>query len=65
LGIEVVLPDGEVVWLGGKTEETPGYDLRGVFIGSEGTFGIVTKAWVKVDQKPAKLPNHEGIVCER
>ncbi len=37
LGVEVVLPDGEVVWLGGKTEESVGYDLRGVFIGSEGT----------------------------
>jgi glycolate oxidase len=52
LGIEVVLPDGEVVWLGGKTEETTGYDLRGVFIGSEGTFGIVTKAWVKLTRNP-------------
>ncbi|MGQ9518779.1 MAG: FAD-binding oxidoreductase [Candidatus Fervidibacter sp.] len=52
LGIEVVLPDGEIVWLGGKTEESPGYDLRGVFIGSEGTFGIVTKAWVKLTRNP-------------
>lgn len=52
LGIEVVLPDGEVVWLGGKTEESVGYDLRGVFIGSEGTFGIVTKAWVKLTRNP-------------
>jgi len=52
LGVEVVLPDGEVVWLGGKTEESVGYDLRGVFIGSEGTFGIVTKAWVKLTRNP-------------
>ncbi len=52
LGVEVVLADGEVVWLGGKTEEIPGYDLRGVFIGSEGTFGIVTKAWVKLTKNP-------------
>ncbi len=52
LGIEVVLPDGGVVWLGGKTEESVGYDLRGVFIGSEGTFGIVTKAWVKLTRNP-------------
>ncbi|GBC99339.1 putative FAD-linked oxidoreductase [bacterium HR17] len=52
LGVEVVLPDGEVVWLGGKTEEGIGYDLRGVFIGSEGTFGIVTQAWVKLTRDP-------------
>ena len=52
LGVEVVLPDGEVVWLGSKTEESVGYDLRGVFIGSEGTFGIVTKAWVKLTRNP-------------
>jgi len=52
LGVEVVLPEGEVAWLGGKTEESVGYDLRGVFIGSEGTFGIVTKAWVKLTRNP-------------
>jgi len=52
LGIEVVLADGEILWLGGKTEESVGYDLRGVFIGSEGTFGIVTKAWVKLTRNP-------------
>jgi glycolate oxidase len=48
LGVELVLPDGEVVWIGGKTESTPGYDLLGALVGSEGTFGIVTKAWVKI-----------------
>ena len=48
LGAEVVLPNGEIVWLGGKTESTPGVDLLGTLVGSEGTFGIVTKAWVKL-----------------
>src|SRR5216117_1196450 len=52
LGLEVVLPDGEVAWLGGKTREAPGYDLAGVFVGSEGTFGIATKIVVRILKKP-------------
>lgn len=52
LGVEVVLPEGEIVWLGGKTRETPGFDLRGVFIGSEGTLGIVTKIALRLLSKP-------------
>jgi glycolate oxidase len=48
LGVEVVLDDGEVVWLGGRVPDTPGYDLCGVFVGSEGTMGIVTKAAVRL-----------------
>ncbi len=52
LGLEVVLPDGTIAWLGSKTRESPGYDLRGVFIGSEGTLGIATKIVVRLLQKP-------------
>src|SRR2546428_9220031 len=52
LGLEVVMPDGEIVWLGGKTRETCGYDLAGVFVGSEGTFGIATKIVVRILKKP-------------
>jgi glycolate oxidase len=52
LGLEVVMPDGEVVWLGGKTREAPGYDLAGVFVGSEGTFGIATTIVVRILKKP-------------
>ena len=48
LGLEVVMPDGELVWLGGATEDTPGYDLVGLMVGSEGTFGIVTRALVRL-----------------
>jgi glycolate dehydrogenase FAD-linked subunit len=55
LGLEVVMPDGEVVWLGGKTRETAGYDLVGVFVGSEGTFGIATKIVVRILRKPQAL----------
>jgi glycolate oxidase len=52
LGLEVVMPDGEIVWLGGKTREGQGYDLIGVFVGSEGTFGIATKIVVRILKKP-------------
>ena len=55
LGLEVVLPDGEIVWLGGKNADSPGLDLRGAFIGSEGTFGIVTAAVLKILRKPETL----------
>src|SRR5213083_2199903 len=48
LGLEVVLPDGEVMWLGGKTREAQGYDMAGLFVGSEGTFGIATKIIVRI-----------------
>src|SRR5262245_46323237 len=45
LGVELVLPDGKVVQTGGPTEGNPGYDLTGVIVGSEGTFGVTTKVW--------------------
>lgn len=53
LGAELVLPNGEVVWLGGKVEGMPGYDLLGPCVGSEGTFGIITRAWVKLTKLPS------------
>lgn len=52
LGCRVVLVGGEVVDLGGAGIEAPGYDLLGTFIGSEGTFGIVTEATLKLSQTP-------------
>ncbi len=52
LGVEVVLPDGQVTWFGGKAEDSVGYDLRGLLIGSEGMLGIVTRAWVKLTRLP-------------
>jgi glycolate oxidase len=51
LGLEVVLGDGTVVWLGGAVPDNPGYDLCGVFVGSEGTMGIATKILVRLMRK--------------
>ncbi len=48
LAMEVVLPSGEVVMLGGLDAEPAGYDLRGAFVGSEGTLGITTKIAVRI-----------------
>ncbi len=52
LGLEVVLPSGEVIELGGPHGKGQGYDLVGLFVGCEGTFGIATKAWVKLTPNP-------------
>jgi glycolate oxidase len=52
LGLEVVLPDGNIVHLGGKTLDAPGYDLAGVFVGSEGTLGIATKITLRIVKCP-------------
>jgi glycolate oxidase len=52
LGLEVVLPDGTLIHLGGKTLDAPGYDLLGVFVGSEGTLGIATKMILRIVKRP-------------
>jgi len=52
LGLEVVMPDGEIMWLGGRTRESQGYDMAGLFVGSEGTFGIATKIIVRILKQP-------------
>lgn len=51
-GLELVLPDGTVVRVGGKTCETPGYDLCGLMVGSEGTIALVTEITVRLSRKP-------------
>jgi glycolate oxidase len=54
MGLEVVLASGEVVWLGNKcVKDVAGYNLRDLFIGSEGTLGIVTRALLKLVPLPA------------
>ena len=51
-GVELVLPDGSVVETGGVTEDNPGYDLPGIIVGNEGTFGIATKITVGLTRDP-------------
>jgi glycolate oxidase len=48
LGLKLVLPDGEIVEVGGKVSEMPGYDLTGIFVGSEGTLGIATEITLRI-----------------
>jgi glycolate oxidase len=64
LGFEMVLPDGEVVWLGTTPdggEDVDGYDLRGAVIGSEGMFGIVTRVLVRLIRAPQAYKTMLGV----
>jgi glycolate dehydrogenase FAD-linked subunit len=54
-GLEVVLPDGDVVELGGKELDRPGLDLVGAFVGSEGTLGIATRITLRVVPAPESV----------
>ncbi len=51
LGMEVVLPNGDLIELGAPTLDPPGYDLPGIFVGSEGTLGIATAVTLRVVRK--------------
>jgi glycolate oxidase len=51
-GLELVLPDGSQITLGGRELDHPGYDLMGAFVGSEGTLGIATGIWLRVIPAP-------------
>jgi glycolate oxidase len=51
LGMKFVLPDGELVEIGGVTLDTPGYDLAGIIVGSEGTLGIATEVTLRLMRK--------------
>ncbi|WP_329133287.1 FAD-binding protein [Streptomyces sp. NBC_01476] len=55
MGAEVVLPDGELVHLGGSAPEHPGFDLLGAFVGSEGTLGVATSITVRTIQAPESV----------
>jgi glycolate oxidase len=53
MGLEVVLPNGEILWTGNKcVKDVAGYSMRDLFIGSEGTLGVITKILLKLIPKP-------------
>jgi glycolate oxidase len=54
-GLELVLPDAQVLRVGSSTIETPGYDLTGLVVGSEGTFALVTEITVKLSRLPEQV----------
>jgi glycolate oxidase len=54
-GLELVVPDGSVVRLGGVAPDPPGYDLIGAFVGSEGTLGIATEVTVRLMRSPESV----------
>ncbi|WP_188523139.1 FAD-linked oxidase C-terminal domain-containing protein [Isoptericola cucumis] len=51
-GVDLVTPGGDVVELGGKAPDAPGYDLLGAVVGSEGTLGVVTRVTVRLTRLP-------------
>jgi glycolate oxidase len=54
MGLEVVLPNGEIMWTGNKcVKDVAGYSLKDIFVGSEGTLGVITKVLLKLIPKPA------------
>jgi len=61
LALEVVLADGSIAQLGGPEPDQPGYDLRGCFVGSEGTMGIATKIAVRLTPNP---PAVATLLCD-
>lgn len=61
LGVELVLPDGDVVTVGGPHDDSAGFDLIGAIVGNEGTFGVVTKVWVRLTRNPEAVRTLLGV----
>jgi len=55
LGLKLVLPDGSITDVGGTLPEMPGYDLTGIFVGSEGTLGIATEVTLRIVKAPEAI----------
>lgn len=61
LGVEVVLPNGELVQFGGPCADLASFDLSGLFVGSEGTLGVCTRVWVRLTRDPAAYRTMLGV----
>jgi glycolate oxidase len=61
LGLEMVTAAGDIVRVGGPTEDSPGADLVGTIVGGEGTLGIVTKIWVRLTRNPQGVRTMLGV----
>lgn len=55
IGLKLVLPNGSIVDVGGQVQESPGYDLTGLFVGSEGTLGIATEITLRILKTPESI----------
>ncbi|WP_330202979.1 glycolate oxidase subunit GlcD [Cyanobacterium sp. Dongsha4] len=55
LGLTIVTAEGEILKIGGKVPEMPGFDLTGLFVGSEGTLGIATEITLKILKTPESI----------
>lgn len=55
MGLKLVVPDGSIVEVGGEMPEMPGYDLTGLFVGSEGTLGIATEITLRILKAPEAI----------
>ena len=55
LGLKLVIPDGSIIDVGGAIREMPGYDLTGLFVGSEGTLGIATEITLRILKRPESV----------
>ncbi|MDY7007623.1 MAG: glycolate oxidase subunit GlcD [Cyanobacteriota bacterium] len=55
LGLKIVTPEGSIVDIGGQIPEMPGYDLTGLFVGSEGTLGIATEITLRILKSPESV----------
>ena len=55
LGLKIVTAEGDIMDIGGKVPEMPGYDLTGVFVGSEGTLGIATEVTLRILKRPESV----------
>lgn len=65
LGLEVVLADGRAVRLGGRTvKDVAGYDLKRLFVGSEGTLGVITEATLRLRPGPPALGTVAGVFAD-